>query len=115
MARKRDEQLAAFDPPGGRQRVGRAERGVNDSVAAARKVGNVTADDAGLIASARVIARAMDEAERTRQVYAVPGLAKELRETLAAAGLTTTRVGAADAVEAFLAGLSDPALPDTGP
>ena len=103
----------------GRRRRGRAERAVDAAVRTARTRGQLDDLDGALVALARVAARALDAAEARveedpKYLYAVPGLSREHRETLAALGLggRGSYDSADAAVDAFLASLSDSPVSD---
>ena len=105
MARPRDDQLTLDVPATGRVHKGRAERAVDVDIAAARRAKRLEDHTGGLVASARVCARALDVAESTRQVYAVRQLSNELRDLYAALGLVAGGVKDDDGLAAILAAL----------
>lgn len=100
MTRRKAEQLA-LDVDVRTQR-GRVERAVDTDAAAARKAGAVEDTAGGLLSAARAVARAIDVAERTRQVYALPQLSRELRDLYAALGFVTQKGEDGGALEALV-------------
>jgi hypothetical protein len=113
----RPRSRSAADPPGlfdvptpGRRR-GRHARALDDAVRAARGAGRLTATDGALVSLLRALARALDHAETTDQVYAVAQLAREYRATLADAGLVPAPGPPADPFAALLDDLADDDVP----
>jgi hypothetical protein len=100
---------ALFDPPPGAStpRRGRHARALDTSVAAARRHGALPAEHSALVSLCRALARALDLAERTDQVYAVAQLAREYRAALADARLVPVEGPPADPFAALLADLDD--------
>jgi hypothetical protein len=113
VAKRRADEAPLFELPAGRR--GRVETAVNASVRQARTDGTITDIDNGLVTLARALARAVDHAEATREVWALARVAGQLRETLIRLRLDpTTRAGVnRDSVTDFLRSLSEPSAPDS--
>jgi hypothetical protein len=120
MSRPRDPRRpdpeALFDVPGsGRPRTGRHERQADAAIRQARKDRTLTPVDGSLASTIRALARAVDQAERTDQPYAVAQLARELRACLVEARMTPSARGVPDVdpFAALLDGLDDDAHAST--
>jgi hypothetical protein len=88
---------------------GRVEVAVDRAVAVARRDQALTPVDDGLVAVARTVARALDQAAAEQDKWAVARLAGELSSTLARLRLDpSSRGGDRDSLANFLADLARP-------
>lgn len=88
---------------------GRVEVAVDRAVAAAQRDKALADVDGGLVAVARTVARALDQAAGKEEKWAVARLAGELSSTLARLRLDpSSRGGDRDTLATFLASLASP-------
>jgi hypothetical protein len=94
--------------PGGRRRIGRVERRTTEAIRLAKKRGEIEDLEDPLAIAAIVLAESMDRAARTKpDPYAVVAASRELREVLAALGLTSSTTAPDDELLAELRKLGE--------
>lgn len=94
--------------PGGRRRIGRVERRTEAAIRLAKKRGEIDSLEDPLAIAAITLAESMDRAARLKpDPYAVVAASRELREVLAALGLTSSTAAPDDELLAELRKLGD--------
>lgn len=97
--------------PGGRRRIGRVERRTYAAIRLAKARGTIDDLEDPLAVAALSLAQSMDRASNVKpDPYAVVAASRELREVLAALGMTTT-AGGHDGDDELAAALRDLGTP----